>query len=177
VHVTTRVVEGVPNLRGQLSYHVIRSCFAKGCDRFGFRLVHYSVQTNHLHLVAEAKDRRSLWRGLQGLFVRIAKNLNKLWGRKGRVLADRYHHRILRTPREVRNVLCYVLHNARRHGLRIVGIDSRSSGRWFDGWRDAESAPGPASEEVVRARTWLAKHGWRRHRLIGVSERPGAKPP
>lgn len=178
MHVTTRVREGLPSLRSPLEYAVLRFCFARGCDRFGLRLVHYSVQSNHLHLLVEALDRKSLWRGLQGLFVRIAKNLNKLWERRGRVFDDRYHRRTLRTPREVRNALCYVLHNARRHGRRIVGIDRCSSGRWFDGWRDAHGGrcaddPGP----IVAARTWLLDRGWRRHRLIGVAEQPAGRPP
>jgi len=50
--------------------------------------------------------------------IRVAKGLNKLWARRGKVFADHYHDRILRTPREVRNALCYVLHNAKKHGLR-----------------------------------------------------------
>ena len=33
---------------------------------------------NHIHLLCEATDRRALSRGLQGLFVRIAKALNNL---------------------------------------------------------------------------------------------------
>jgi len=177
VHVTTRVVEGCPNLRGQLAQHVLRNCFAKGCDRFGFRLVHYSVQSNHLHLLAEAKDRRSLWRGLQGLFVRIAKNLNKLWGRRGSVFEDRYHRRLLKTPREVRNALCYVLHNARRHGLRVAGIDPCSSGRWFSGWSGGGRKAGADEGPIVSALTWLLEHGWKRHRRIGVDECPGGRPP
>jgi REP element-mobilizing transposase RayT len=156
---------------------VIRACFGKGCERFGFRLVHYSVQSNHLHLLAEAKDRKSLWRGLQGLFVRIAKNLNKLWERRGRAFDDRYHRRLLRTPREVRNALCYVLHNAQRHGLRIAGIDPCSSGPWFDGWSSGSRVRTAGQGPVVRARTWLLGAGWKRRGRIGVDERPGGRPP
>jgi hypothetical protein len=134
-------------------------------------LIHYSIQSNHLHLIAEAKDRRALWRGLQGLLVRIAKNLNKLWSRKGSVFADRYHHRILKTPREVRSALRYVLLNARRHGVRLAGIDFYSSSEWFDGWRPSIRETRPTI--IMRARTWLLKKGWRRHGLIGIDEAVG----
>ena len=149
---------------------------AAGSDRFGFRLVHYSVQSNHLHLIVEAKDRRALSRGLQGLLVRIAKALNRLWGRKGSVFSDRYHDRILRTPREVRNALRYVLLNARRHGILGPSPDPYSSGRWFDGWRErlgrlVLGREGP----VARARTWLLAVGWRRHGRIGLAEVPGGR--
>jgi hypothetical protein len=87
-------------------------------DRFGFRLVHFSVQSNHLHLVAEAGDRHALALGMQGLLIRVAKALNKLWARRGAVFFDRYHARILRTPREVRNAArtWLVRLGWRRHG-------------------------------------------------------------
>ena len=61
---------------------------------------------------------------------------NRLWKRLGKVFDDRFYDRVLRTPREVRNALAYVLDNARRHGV-VIGPgepDPFSSGRWFDGW-------------------------------------------
>jgi hypothetical protein len=78
---------------------------------------------------------------MQGLKVRIAKALNKFWKRRGTVFSDRYHARILRTPREVRRALLYVLQNARRHGMRLLGVDPCSSGAWFDGWAIAVTPP------------------------------------
>ena len=176
VHVTVRLKEGLPSLRTPEADKVLRAAFAKACERFGFRLVHYSVQGNHIHMIVEAKDRRALSRGMQGLLVRIARGLNKLWQRKGSVFADRYHDRILKTPREVRHALAYVLHNARRHGIKLrQAFDRFSSGAWFDGWKEKVVVRG--LEGVVRpvaaAVTWLLREGWRRHRLIGVGEMPG----
>ena len=91
--------------------------FGAASEREGFRLVHYTVLSNHLHLLCEALDRRELSRRTQGLAIRIAKKLNRVWGRIGKVFADRYFDRILRSPREVRSALAYVLNNARRHGI------------------------------------------------------------
>ncbi|MCB9888499.1 MAG: hypothetical protein H6836_02895 [Planctomycetes bacterium] len=105
---TTRLVRGLPSLRSQGVYAVLRAAFAMGCDRDGFRPVRYSVQGNHLRLIVEASDRTCLSRGLQGLMVRIARTLNRLWRRAGKVFADRYHDHMLRTPREVRHALAYV---------------------------------------------------------------------
>ena len=99
-HVTLRIREGLPGLRRRGELAVLKGAFHGGCLRFGLRLVEFSVQGNHIHLLAEAEDKRSLARGLQGLCVRIARRLNKWWGRCGAVFADRYHARILRTPRE-----------------------------------------------------------------------------
>jgi len=155
---------------------------AKGSARFGFRVVHYSVQSNHLHLIAEAPDRRALTRGVQGLLIRLAKGLNRLWRRKGSVFSDRYHDRILKTPREVRNALVYVLQNGVKHGatfwLRRSGsqevrtVDPHSSGRWFDGWRDPPPLRGGGGARPQAARTWLLRTGWRRHGLLTLTDAP-----
>ena len=130
---------------------------------------------NHLHLVAEAQDREALSRGMQGLLVRVARRLNRLWGRKGRVFVDRYHDRILRSPREVRAALGYVLRNARKHGSQWEDrLDPYSSGRWFDGWRERRVGRQPIepASPVARARTWLLRLGWRRHGLIPLAYVP-----
>jgi hypothetical protein len=152
---------------------VLHTCFFAGCERFGFRLVHFSVQSNHLHLVGEARDRHALARGMQGLLIRVAKALNKRWARRGAVFWDRYHARILRTPREVRNGLCYVLSNARRHGLALAGLDPYSSARWFDGWRGIDGPRPGEYGPIAAARTWLARVGWRRHGRIDPAAVPG----
>jgi len=148
---------------------------AAGADRLGMRVVHYSVQGDHLHLLVEAKAATSLQRAMQGLSIRIAKALNRLMGRKGKVFADRYHARILRTPKEVRSALVYVLGNAHKHALakgrRLRGIDPCSSGPWFDGWRPGTVVGRSVLPRAsVPAGTWLLGTGWRRHGLLDVRE-------
>jgi hypothetical protein len=96
------------------------------------------------------------------------------------VVDGRFHHRALATPREVRVALAYVLLDSRKHlaqrepaSLDIAGIDSASSGRWFDGWMNPiPCAPRPA---VARAQTWLLRAGWQRHGLIRPDEIPGGR--
>jgi hypothetical protein len=112
-----------------------------GSDRFGFRVVEYSVQTNHFHLLVEVPDQRALTRGAKGLFVRLARALNRLWHREGQVFPERYHVRALTSPAEVRRALVYVLHNARKHRSWGAGVDPFSSGPWFDGYRRAQAEP------------------------------------
>ena len=124
VHVTLRVVRGLPNLRHRKQRKAIFGAFAKGKERFGFRLVHFSVQHDHVHLVVEAEGERSLTRGMQGLTIRVARALNRKLERQGRVFADRYHAHTLKTPREVRNALGYVLKNDTKHGAALEGQSS-----------------------------------------------------
>ena len=160
---------------------LVEAVFAAERRRKGFRLVHYAVRGNHLHLVCEAEQRLALSRGVQRLAARIARGVNQLWQREGRVFADRFHSRVVRTPREARRVLAYVLLNAHkdyaRCGQRLIGLDPCSSGRFFDGWADAEGSPPPGLDErleeplVAPAGSWLLRTGWRRHGLLRTDER------
>ena len=173
VLVTTHLLPDLPNMRRERTLAILRDALAAGSDRFGFRLVEYSIQSNHLHFIAEAEDARSIARGMQGLLVRIAKALNRAWERRGKVLSDRYHARILRSPREVRAVLVYVLQNARKHGAQITGTDAFSSGPWFCGWLDRVARD---ARPIAAARSWLLTTGWRRWGLLRTHEIPVVQP-
>ncbi|MEY4544363.1 MAG: hypothetical protein RL685_558 [Pseudomonadota bacterium] len=134
-HITLRVRRGLPSMRGSRTFAQVRAALAAGRERFGFRLVHFSVQRDHLHLLAEAANRHALSRGTQGLTVRLARGINRFVHSKGRVFPDRYHDRILKTPRAVRMALRYVLLNARKHERSAVPsgfVDACSSAPWFE---------------------------------------------
>ena len=126
VHVTWRMCDGVWNLRSKRCFTALARAFWGGANRFGFRLVHYSVQGNHVHLLAEASDEKALSRGMNGLGTRVARRLNRVMQRRGKVLDDRYHERILRTPTEVRRARTYLLPNAHKH-YRHAGPDPYTS--------------------------------------------------
>jgi len=115
VHVTYRLVRRLPSARRPAVFRAIRRAFNEGRESFGGRLCHFSVQRDHLHLVVEAANREALSRALHALAIRIARAINRVLGRKGRVFADRYHMRILKTPTEVKNALRYVLENRWKH--------------------------------------------------------------
>ena len=189
-HVTLRLRPGLVSLRTVKLVHEIERSFADGCERGSFRLVHYSLQGNHAHLVVEARDTDALGRGMKAIGSRLARAVNRVMERSGPVLADRYHLRLLPTPREVHRALRYVLLNARRHaagaGRKVtramdVLLDPASSARWFDGWkpRAARTRDHGASptfgipRAVARARTWLLATGWRRHGLLDPADVPG----
>src|SRR5438309_517411 len=126
VHVTWRMTNGVWNLRSRRCFTALSRAFWGGANRFGFKLVHYSVQGNHVHLLVEAQNERALSRGMCGLGVRVAKSLNRVMKRRGKVLDDRYHGHILRTPTELRRAREYLLQDARKH-YGSVGADRYTS--------------------------------------------------
>jgi REP element-mobilizing transposase RayT len=178
-HVTLRMRSDVPSLRDVRIVRMIERTFGDGCERSDFRLVHYSLLGNHAHMIVEAADEHALGRGMKAIGARLARAVNRVAKRVGRVVAERYHHRLLRTPREVHCALRYVLLNARKHAKRSaanvaarVRLDPASSARWFDGWKDerARSADRPA---IARARTWLLRFGWRLHGLLDPADVPG----
>jgi len=170
VHVTLRTGPFVRCLRAGRVFPAVRRALAVA-SHGSFRILHFSVQEDHLHLIVEADDGRTLGRGIRGLAIRVARAVNRALGRRGAVWGDRYHARALTSPREVRHALVYVLMNRRKHGGEERGLDPCSSALYFDGWRQPIWTVPPAAP-VVRARTWLAAVGWRRHGLIDFDERP-----
>ena len=172
VHVTLRTGVAVRCLRSARAFPAVaRALAASSTDEF--RILQYSAQDDHLHLIVEARNTRTLSSGVRGFAIRIARAVNRALGRRGRVWGTRYHARALMTPREVRHALVYVLNNRRKHAVNARGLDPCSSGQWFDGWRDFRVSARSAAP-VARPRTWLAAVGWRRHGLLGLDERPGA---
>ena len=170
VHITLRGGPAGRCLRSARVFPAIRHALG-AASRGGFRLLHFSVQDDHLHLIAEADDRRALACGVRGLAIRVARAVNRALNRRGAVWQDRYHARALTSPRAVRHALVYVLMNRRKHCATESGLDPCSSALYFDGWRQPVGTVRPAAP-VVRPRTWLAAVGWRRHGLVGVEERP-----
>ena len=139
-----------------------------------FRVVHFSVQDNHVHMIVEARDAGALSRGVQGLAVRLARRTNALLEIRGRFWGERFHSRELTSPRAVRNAIVYVLMNAKKHGVRIVGIDALSSSPWFIDGFSPPLEPRAEPPPVREARTWLGSIGWRRHGRLRIDERPRA---
>jgi REP element-mobilizing transposase RayT len=160
VHTTLRVAHGCWNLRSRRALAALQGAFEGGRERFGFRLIHYSVQGNHLHLIVEVEGKESLSRGMQALTIRMARALNRMMQRRGSVFADRFHAHVLRSRREVAHALRYVFgnfaHHAQRWGaeIRATFRDPFSSVAFF-------AAEVPAGAPVAAPTTWLLRVGWR----------------
>jgi len=198
VLVTSRVLAGLPSLRSSAEARCILDALAssrraragrKGSARESgresghgtsgprFQVVHHSIQSNHLHLIVEARDRKALTSGMRGLLIRVARALNRLWSRRGSVFADRFHERELCNPQQVRNALVYVLNNGRKHGLRLAGPDPLSSGPDFDGWRtdEDERIDEQRRTATIRGRATAAPRLPARTRLGGNAGRRGGQ--
>jgi REP element-mobilizing transposase RayT len=140
VHVAIRVRKGTIGLRPRKSFRIVRSALVAASQKIRFRLIEYSVQGNHLHLIAEADDTYALSRAMRSLSIRIARHINRAMGERGVRIVDRYFMSVLKTPLDVRTALQYVLNNYRRHQAQSKRrcsdgwIDPCSSAIWFQDW-------------------------------------------
>lgn len=165
MHVTVRRRDGLPSFRRQRVLDLVHALMREKNDD-SFQLVHYSIQSNHVHFVAEARDRRVVTRKMQGFMVAFAKRLNKMLSRIGKVWADRYFARDITGSREMKHVLAYVFHSAKKHGVITKGariVDIFSNAVHFDGWDVKFLAFGFDDWPRPKPRTRMLRSWWRAH--------------
>jgi len=155
-----RRAKGLPSLRSELVQRELREAI-RATRREDFRIVEFSVQADHIHLIVEAESGTALSAGMKSFSVRAARRLNtRVLRRRGSLWGDRYHRRDLGSPRAVRAALVYVINNHLKHGEHEAGlVDECSSAPWFSGWMQrVEPPPEPRPTEL--ASTWLLDRGW-----------------
>ena len=174
--VTSHLVDGLPSLRTEETLAIFKEALAKARERFGCRVLEYSLLSNHIHLVIEAPDQKALGRAVKGLFVRLARGFNKLWNRMGKVFESRFHNAILKTMHQVHRGLRYVLNNASKHGIPLPRgkPDPYSSGPWFKHWRERllqpfRTDPSPVARPEIAMLVELVCMNM----PVGLDDRPG----
>jgi REP-associated tyrosine transposase len=191
LHVVMRVVRAVGSLRRRDMYKAIRHASLAAARSGRFRIVHASLQRNHVHMLVEAEHKTALARGMQGFLISAAKHINAALGgdgesRRGKVFDDRYHLEVIRTPTQARHSISYVLNNWRHHREdrgELSGtwlVDPFSSAIQFPDWveRQDETWMWPIREGydplvVFRPTTWLLGEGWKKAGAISYREVPG----
>jgi REP element-mobilizing transposase RayT len=182
VHVVLRTADGVRRLRQGMVYRALRQVLRRALGHADFRVVHLSIQHNHLHLLVEAADRQALTRRMQSFAINAARAINGTCGRRGKVFAYRFHATQIRTARQARCTLAYVLNNWRHHREdRVPGrpfeaaLDPYSSGVSFTGWKGRRFLvpEGYRPLPVSPPATDLLRSRWARFGLIDAFECPG----
>lgn len=182
-HVVLRTRKDVPRLRRGATYEAISRALRHTLGEHAFRVVHTSIQHNHLHFLIEAENKKAFSRGMRSLAIVAARAINEVCGRTVKVFAYRYHATAITSPRQMRNALSYVLNNWRRHNedeknpaARMATLDPYSTAIHFGGWKEAAKFAVPKGYEPLpsaEATTWLMRVGWQRHGLISAYEVPG----
>ena len=179
LHVVMRVLPAVGSLRKRKMYHAVREATITAAMRERFRIVHVSLQYNHIHMLVEANHKAALTRGMQGFLISAARHINTALGdgtrrRCGKVFADRYHVEVITTPTRARYAIGYVLSNWRKHGEDREGlpstwlVDPFSTGILFPDWAELQDKalmwPIRATYDpliVRRPQSWLLREGWK----------------
>jgi len=158
-------------------YLAIRAATRLSAQRTDFRIVHLSIQRDHLHMIVEADHKAALAKGMQGFAISAARQIHRALRartgarRRGAVFTDRYHPRVLGSPTQVRRAIAYVVNNWRRHGEdrspSYAGwtVDLFASGVSFEGWAEAQTYRPPPTYEpliVAKPRSWVLAGGWQR---------------
>jgi len=180
LHVVLRVVDAVGTLRRRKMYQAMREATIVAAIRERIRIVHVSLQRNHVHLLVEAGSKLALARGMQGFMISAARNINTMLGashrrRRGSVFADRYFTEAITSPRQARHALNYIINNWRKHKEDQQGmattwlVDPFSSGVSFPDWKELEDKAfmWPIRETydpliVRRPESWVLREGWMR---------------
>src|ERR1041385_3061910 len=195
LHIVMRVDPAVGNLRRRQLYKAMRDATITAALRERFRIVHVSLQRNHVHLLAEAENKQALARGMQGFQISAARHINTALGddkyrrRRGRVFTDRYHVEVITSPTRARRALSYVLNNWRKHREDQVGlpatwlIDPFSSGISFPDWQELDDKAWmwPIRETydplvVRRPQSWGLREGRRLWGAMSARDVPSKRP-
>lgn len=194
LHVTLRVVRDVGWLRKMSAYRAIRRALRTALEHHAqFRIIHFSLQRDHIHLICEVSNKAGLTLGMRSFQIAAAKHLNReltkngCKRRRGKVFADRYHAEAIDSIARTCNTLSYVLNNWRKHGqdggysLFDGRVDPFSSGVYFLQWTERKLPhfvipPNYEPPELGNAHTWLLTEGVRRGRTISCYEVPRKRP-
>ena len=171
MHISFKLIPGTPCLRTPKFMKEFALILANARRR-GLRVQQYTIESNHIHLLAEADSNSQVSRGMSSLKISIVWALRRIFMYHGRVFVERYFVVHLKSPTQMRNALRYVLFNHAKHTKCAFFADVYSSIFGFGDAHEfaevrAERAPpwfAAIARELADAKTWMQKTGWRRAR-------------
>lgn len=183
LHVTLRMTKETPSLKRNDVYSDLRDSIAHARKAVGLRLVHFSILSNHIHLLIESESKKKLESAMKSLLITFALKLKRRGYEK--VFERRYHVHVLKSRRETRNALGYILLNEEKHkgteikNIKTVRPSQFDSAHTFKQWREllgykpqvlaaAGNGDGVHSSTDRRAmntllsapQSWLLRRGW-----------------
>lgn len=114
LHLTLKIKKEKSSLKNKFILKTLQNSIKKA-RLLGLKVLQYTLEYDHVHLLVEASNNISLGKGMQSLGISFSKGINKIKGQKGSVFKTRYHFRKLKTPQEIKNALSYILGNGIKH--------------------------------------------------------------
>jgi REP element-mobilizing transposase RayT len=127
LHINFKLALEKGTLRNKTVLKFLAKAIAKARAK-DLRIIQFSLQHNHVHLIVEANNNQTLSKGMRALIISLVMRLNFHWKKSGQRLKQRYHLHVLRTRREVQHACHYVRHNVIKHsGILSSACDAYSS--------------------------------------------------
>ena len=114
LHLTIKVRENKADIQNKIVLKSLHRAIMRGRLK-GLKIIHYTLEYNHVHILVEAKNNRVLHQGMQSFGITLSKAINRFKKAKGTVYKHRYHFRQISSLRDLRNVVKYILNNGVKH--------------------------------------------------------------
>jgi REP element-mobilizing transposase RayT len=114
LHLTIKIKRIKADLKNKSILIVLKRAIYNARKK-GLRVIHFSLEFDHVHLLIEAPDNFILGKGMQSLGVTLVRGINKLGQTSGEVYKHRYHFRKINSTRELKVVMNYIFHNGVKH--------------------------------------------------------------
>jgi len=114
LHLTVKIKRIKADLKNKSILSILKKAILN-TRKQGLRVIHYSLEFDHVHLLIEAENNLILAKGMQSFGVTFSKAINRLRKLKGGVYKHRYHFRRIVGARQLKNVLNYIFSNGVKH--------------------------------------------------------------
>ena len=114
LHLTIKIAKNKAGVKNKQILKVLKRAILKGRSA-GIRIIHFTLEYDHIHLLVEADCKIKLGRGMMRFGVTLAKGINHYRRDQGQVYKHRYHQRFITSRRDLKNVMNYIFHNGLKH--------------------------------------------------------------
>lgn len=126
LHLTIKIAKEKSNLKNKEVLSILKRAILNS-RKMGLRVIHFTLEYDHIHLLIEAENNHLLGKGMQSFGVTLSKAINKLKKTSGQVYRHRYHFRKITSARQLKNVMNYIFRNGLKHGTSagiVTGYNS-----------------------------------------------------
>ncbi|MGZ3787001.1 MAG: transposase [Bacteriovorax sp.] len=114
LHLTVKIKKNKAEMKNKSVFSLLKRAILNA-RRQGLKVIHYSLEYDHVHLLIEAENNHILGKGMQAFGGTFSKAINRMRKLKGGVYKHRYHFRKISSARELKNVMNYIFTNGLKH--------------------------------------------------------------
>ncbi len=126
LHLTVKIKKNKAEIKNKSVLAILKRSILNA-RRQGLRVIHYSLEYDHVHLLIEADNNHILGKGMQAFGVTFSKAINRLKKLTGEVYKHRYHFRRISSSKELKNVMNYIFTNGVKHKTSKFIVNSYNS--------------------------------------------------